>query len=198
VTGTSPPVASPEGSHHRLLGSLQIWRRTRVFLIYAAFVMLVCEGITVFAAHKLVLGYLLIAAALLLVAAAIYWRQRTHYVVLGPEGLRLRSSFKGVELPYDLLRQSRCQPVKDFFNTSDRRDLLTGTLKRLSNRPACILKVAQDREQLLEAGRMLGRATVVDQQLVMLVDDAEGLDKALQARIRRRPPVVSPKPARRR
>jgi hypothetical protein len=103
-----------------------------------------------------------------------------------------------VELPYDLLRQSRCQPVKDFFNTSDRRDLLTGTLKRLSNRPACILKVAQDREQLLEAGRMLGRATVVDQQLVMLVDDAEGLDKALQARIRRRPPVVSPKPARRR
>jgi hypothetical protein len=198
MTGTPKPVASPEGSHHRLIGSVEVWRRSRVFLIYAAFVMLVGEGITLFGAHKLAPQYLLIALAFLLVAAAIYWRQRTHYVVLGADGIRLRSTFKGVELPYELLRQSRCQPVKDFFNTSDRRDLLTGTLKRLSNRPACILKVEQDHAQLLEAGRMLGRATVVDQQLVMLVDGAEGLDKALQARIRRRPPVVSPKPSRRR
>jgi hypothetical protein len=198
VKGTSNPVAGPEGGHHRLIGSIELWRRSRVFLIYAAFVMLAGEGINVFGAHKLDPTYLVIAIAFLLVAAGFYWRQRTHYVALGPEGLHLRSTFKVVELPYELLRQSRCQPVKDFFNTSERRALLTGSLKRLSNRPACILKVEQDHEQLLEAGRMLGRATVVDQQLVMLVDGAEGLDKALQARIRRRPPAASPKLSRRR
>lgn len=198
MKGTASQGASPEGSRHRLIGSVELWRRSRVFLIYAAFVMLVGEGINVFGAHKLAPAYLVIALVLLLVAAAIYWRQRTHYVVLGPDGLHLRSTFRGVELPYELLRQSRCQPVRDFFNTSDRRALLTGTLKRLSNRPACIVKVEQDHEELLEAGKMLGRATVVDQQLVMLVDGAEALDNALQARIRRRPPVASPKPARRR
>ena len=189
-------VASPEGSHHRLIGSLELWRRTRVLLIYAALVLLVGEGINVFGDHRFVPAYIVLAALLLAAAAAIYWRQRTHFVELGANGLRLCANFKAVELPYDQLRQSRCQPVQKFFDTPARRDLLSGTLKRFSSRPACIVKVDQGHEQLLGAGQMLGRGTVVDQELIMMVDGADSLDKALQARIRRRPAAASPKSSR--
>jgi hypothetical protein len=195
VKWASAKVASPEGSHHRLIGSLELWRRTRVFLIYAALVMLVGEGINVFGDHSVVPEYLVTAVVLLAAAAAIYWRQRTHFVELGAEGIRLCANFKSVELAYEQVRQSRCQPVQKFFDTPARRDLLSGTLKRFSSRPACIIKVDQDHERLLVAGHMLGRGTVVDQELIMMVDGAESLDKALQARIRRRPAVGSPKPS---
>jgi len=177
---------------------MEIWRRTRVILIYAALVMLVGEGITVFGGHKFAPSYVAVAVLLLALAAAIYWRQRTHYVEVGQDGLLLHTPFRSEALPYEALRQSRCQPLRVFFDAPTRRDLLTGGLRRFAGTQACIVRAELSHEELLQAGRLLGRRTVLDQDLIMLVEHAEALDRALQTRIRRRPPTAAAKAPRRR
>ena len=191
-------MASVDGARHRVLASMELWRRTRVILIYAAMVMLVGEGITAIGGHKFAPSYLVVALLLLALTAGIYVRQRTHYVAVGPDGLVLHSAFRSEALPYAALRQSRCQPLRVFFEAPTRRELLTGGLKRFASSPACIVRAEQSHDELLRAGRVLGRRTVLDQDLIMLVERAEALDRALQTRIRRRPPVASTKPPRRR
>ncbi|MHB1524796.1 MAG: hypothetical protein ACYCZN_00700 [Candidatus Dormibacteria bacterium] len=198
MSGEAAIVASANGARHRVLASMEIWRRTRVILIYMAVVMLVGEGITVFGGHKFAPSYLAVAILLLALAAGVYLRQRTHYVEVGPDGLVLHSMFRSEALPYDALRQSRCQPLRVFFEAPTRRELLTGGLKRFAGRPACIVRAERSHDELLKVGRVLGRRTVLDQDLIMLVERAEALDRALQSRIRRRPPTASAKPPRRR
>jgi len=200
LSGDSAAAVSPSevGARHRVLASVEVWRRTRVILIYAALVMLVGEGITVFGGHRFAPSYLAVALLLLVLAAAIYWRQRTHYVELSPDRLLLHSGFRSAALPYEVLRQSRCQPLRVFFDAPNRRELLTGGLKRFAGTPACIVRAELSHEELLKIGRLLGRRTVLDQDLILLVEHAEALERALQARIRRRPPVAATKAPRRR
>ncbi len=191
-------TASAVGARHRVLASLEIWRRTRVILIYAALVMLVGEGITVFGGHKFAPSYLAVAVLLLALAAAIYWRQRAHYVEVGQDGLLMHTTFRSEAIPYEALRQSRCQPLRVFFEAPTRRDLLTSGLRRFASTPACIVRAELSHDELLKVGRLLGRRTVLDQDLIMLVEHAEALDRALETRIRRRPPTAAAKTPRRR
>ncbi len=196
-SSVDPKLASGDG-RHKVLVSVEFWRRTRLILLYMAFVMLVGEGITVVKGHVFSPSYVVLAAFLVLLAAAIYWRQRTHYVEVGPEGLVIRSGFKSETISYQNLRQSRCQPLRQFFDAPSRRDLFTGGLRRFSSSPICVVRVELDQAELLRLGKLLGRRTVLDQDLLLLVQGAASLDLALQARIRKRPPTASSRPSRRR
>ncbi len=181
-----------------MLSSVELWRRTRVVLIYVALVILVGEGIVVVEHHQFQPSYLVLAALALVMVGAIFWRQRHHYVELGDDALLLRSNLKTARIPYAQLRQSRCQTLRQFFDAPTRRELLTGGLRRYAETPICVVRVEMDAPALLGLGRLLGRRTVLDQDLVLIVQDAEGLDRGLQARIRKRPPAPAAHAARRR
>jgi len=198
VSSSGGTTSTAIGERHKVLASVEFWRRTRLILIYMAFVMLVGEGITVVKGHVFSPSYVALAAFLVLLAAAIYWRQRTHYVEVGPEALLIRSGFKSEAILYENLRQSRCQPLRQFFDAPSRRDLFTGGIRRFSSSPICVVRVEMDQAELLRIGRMLGRRTVLDQDLLLLVQGAADLDHALQSKIRRRPPAASSRSSRRR
>lgn len=197
MTAPALPPPSEQGTRHRVASSVELWRRTRLIVIYMAVVFLVVEGITVYGHHQFDPSYLVVSAVLLLMAAAIYLRQRTHYVELGPDGLLLRSSFKSAAIPYTLLRQSRCQTLRQFFDAPSRRELLTGSLSRFAGMSACIVRVDLDPAELLQIGRLLGRRTVLEQDLILVVQNAAALDRGLQLRIKKRPPAPAARAARR-
>lgn len=198
MSGDSSADVSQEGMRHRVTSSVELWRRTRVILIYVALVILVGEGIILVEHHLFQPSYVVVAVAVLLMAGLIFWRQRHHYVALGPDGLVVRSNFRTSQIPYSQVRQSRCQPLRQFFEAPTRRELLTGSLRRYAASPVCIVRVEMEPSELLTFGRMLGRRTVLDQDLILIVQDPEQLDRGLQLRIRRRPPAPAVRPTRRR
>lgn len=190
--------AAPGNGRHRLLLTIETWRRTRIFLIYMVVMMVAAELVTSVELHRLDPVYLVAALILLGLLGGVYWRQRAHYVELGAEGLLLRSDFRSAELPYRELRQARCQSVRVFMDSSSRRDLLRGGLRRYADNSVCILRVDREPEEVARLGRLVGRRTVSGQDVVLLVERAEDLERALQTRIRRRPPTASSRGSRRR
>lgn len=197
MTAPSVPAPSDVGARHRVVSSVELWRRTRLIVIYMAVVFLVVEGITVYGHHQFDPSYLVVSVVLLLMAAAIYLRQRTHYVEMGGDGLILRSSFKRMAIPYESLRQSRCQTLRQYFDAPSRRELLKGSLSRFAGLQACIVRVDLDPAELLQVGRLVGRRTVLEQDLILVVQNAAALDRGLQLRIRKRPPAPAARAARR-
>lgn len=193
---SAAPAAT--GVRFGVLASYEFWRRSWWVLAYGILVMLVGEGITFFGHHGIDPSFLLVMFLFVALLVVMDLRQRWHYVELGPEGLVIRRWFRLTEVPYSVLRQSRAQPLRAFFDTPARRQLLTGNLRRYGSSPVCVVRVEVERDQLLEIGRQLGRRTVLDQDLILLVRRAEELDQALHARIRRRPPAPASRASRRR
>lgn len=193
-----PPEQDSELGRYSVMSSVELWRRTRVILIYVGLVILVGEVIVVVEHHEFQLSYVIVALIALLMAALIFWRRRHHYVELGPDGLVLRSNFATAAIPYTQIRQSRCSTLAKFFDAPNRKDLLTGGLKRYGGTPVCIVRVDAEVDQLLRLGRMLGRRTVLDQDLILMVEHPDLLDHKLQPRLRRRPPAPAARPRRRR
>jgi hypothetical protein len=187
-----------QGGRYRVMSSVELWHRTRVILIYVGMVILVGEGIVVLEHHEFQPSYLAVAVIVLLMAGLIFWRQRHHYVELGPDALVLRSNFRTAGIPYSQIRQSRCSTLRQFFDTPTRRELLTGGLRRYAASSVCIVRVDMEPSQLLSLGRMLGRRTVLDQDLILIVQQPDLLDRGLQLRLRRRPPAPAARTTRRR
>ncbi len=193
----SQPAADP-GPRFLLITSYELWRRMWWVLAYGIVVLLVGEGITIYGRHGLDPSFMVVLALFLIILGWLYLRQRWHYVSLASEGLVIRHWFRLTTVPYESLRQSRSQPLGAFFDTPNRRSLLSGSLKRYATSPVCIVRVEMDHDQLLAVGRELGRRTVLDQDLILLVRRADELDRGLRPRIRRRPPAAASRPSRRR
>ncbi len=193
----SQPAAEPE-PRFPLITSYELWRRMWWVLAYGIVVLLAGEGITIYGRHGLDPSFLVVLALFLIILGWLYLRQRWHYVSLTPEGLLIRHWFHLTTLPYESLRQARAQPLGTFFDAPSRRSLLSGSLKRYASSPVCIVRVEMDHDRLLAVGRELGRRTVLDQDLILLVRRADELDRGLRPQIRRRPPAAASRPSRRR
>jgi len=71
-------------------------------------------------------------------------------------------------------------------------------LSALSARtPACLVRLDLDRAEVDRLGRLLGRGTAIDQDLILVVAEAEELEKGLLQRVRPHPAIRASKPARR-
>ena len=195
---TAAPAQTERPPTFAVLTSYELWRRMWWVLAYGILVMLVGEGITIYGHHGVDPSFLLVLALFLIILGWLYLRHHWHYVALMPEGLLIRRWFRLTTVPYESLRQSKVQPLRSFFDTPNRRSLLSGSLKRYAGSPVCIVRVEMDHDQLLTVGRELGRRTVLDQDLILLVRRADELDRGLRARIRRRPPTSAARPTRRR
>lgn len=188
----------PVGTRYPVIASYELWRRMRYMLLYCTVVVLVGEGIAVFGRSGLQPSYLVVAVLFVIIGVVLYIRTRLHYVELGSEGLLLRTPMKLRQLPYADVRQSRSQQMQAYFEAPNRRELFSGSLRRYGGQPICVVRVNTDHELLLQLGRLLGRRTVLDQDLILVVRGADGLDRALHTRIRRRPPAPAARPTRRR
>lgn len=195
---TSPAPQDPVGTRYTVVASYELWRRMRYMLLYCTVVVLVGEGITVFGGAGLEPSYLVVAALFVVIGVALYLRKRLHYVELGNDGLLLRTPLKLRQLPYADIRQSRSQQMRAYFEAPNRRELFSGSLRRYGAQAICVIRVDTDHDLLLQLGRLMGRRTVLDQDLILVVQGADGLDRALHTRIRRRPPAPGARATRRR
>lgn len=193
----STPLAAP-GDRFGVLNSYEFWRRSWWVLAYGILVLLVGEGITLFGHRGVDPSFLLVMLLFVIMLLGLYLRQHWHYVELGSDGLVIRNWFRITEIPFTLMRQSRAQQLAAFFDTPSRRQLMGGRLRRYGASPVCILRLDVAPDQLLAIGRQLGKRTVLDQDLILLVRRADQLDQAVRPRIRRRPPAPASRPSRRR
>jgi hypothetical protein len=63
------------------------------------------------------------------------------------------------------------------------------SLRPFEQSPALVLRLDMDVAEVAKLGKLAGRGTVLDHDLILLVADAQGLDSSLQPQIRRRPPA---------
>lgn len=186
-------LATPDESQprHRLINFTSQWRRTQTMVFYGAAVLLIGTGVTYATSHKFYWDYVLLGALLVLLGFGIRFGSRRYYVQLTPEGLLLNGVFRHQLIPFQEIRQVRSQPLQVLFAAPSRRGLLHRTLRQFGRLPACILRLDLEPAQVAQLGKAAGRGCAVDQDLILLVSDAKGLERDLQSRIRRRPPAAA-------
>ncbi len=185
MTGALP------ATRHHLVADDDLWRRNRLFLGYPALLLLAFTLLGVIVHHVFDPSFLLLAAILGLGAGLVYWRRRTRYVALAPDGLLLQGGLRRCVVAFDQLRLARTQTLGSLYEAPSRRGQLPPTLRRYAARPVLVIRVERDAPALADAARILGRRAVLDRDLVLLVLGAGALEEELAPAIPRRPPPSS-------
>lgn len=188
--GTTLSEGAPAQPRHQLLAFASLWRRTQTMVLYGAGVLVVGTGVTYLDSHRFVLEYLILAAALLLLGVGFHYGARQHYVQLEDDGLRIQGLVRRELVPLAAVRQARTQSLQVLFrNAVDRRERFPRSLRQFERSPVCVVRLDLDPLQVQRLGRVAGRGSAIDQDLILLVADAQQLEQSLQPRIRRRPPA---------
>jgi len=158
-------------------------------LMYGAAVMLIGTGVTYADSHKFDWEFLILGVLLLVLGLGFHFGARRHYVQLTEDGLRLNGLLKHELIPVGEIRQVRTQPLQVLFSAPNRRGLLLRSLRQFERTPACVVRLELEPGQVARLGRWVGRGCAIDQDLILLVADAQELERTLQPRIPRRPPA---------
>jgi hypothetical protein len=165
-----------------------IWRRTRFVLYYSVVVVVVAIGVNYFSHHRLEVAFVILGAAVLVLALLVQLGSGRHYVKVEPEGLRISGLVRSELIPFEVIRQLRLQRLEVLFEAPSRRNRLDRSLRAFRQTQACLARLDLDRGEVYRLGRLLGRGTAVDQDLIFIVARADELEKSLLPRLRRHSP----------
>ncbi|MGH7608636.1 MAG: hypothetical protein ACREOD_01640 [Candidatus Dormibacteria bacterium] len=193
----APPALPPR---YPLLTFAATSRRTQVMLLYGAAVLLIGNLVSYLGdRHQFQIGFVAVAPLVLLVlAVAVRYLTRRHALTVEEEGLRIGSLTRSELVRYELIRLVRVQPLHVVFDAPSRRSQMPRALNSFRDTPACRLRLELDPGEVQRLGRLLGRGTAWDQDLFLLVAQAQELEKLLEPRIRRRQSRHTARPGRRR
>jgi hypothetical protein len=186
-----PSASSTPTSDRRysLLTFAAVWRRTEVMVLLGAVALIVATGVTYFQHHRFESGFVVLAVVLLAFAIPLRFGARRHYVAVEAEGLRISGLFRSTLIPFDLIRQVRVQPLQMIFDVPSRRDRMDRSLRPFRQTPTCLARLSLDQGAVRQLGRILGRGTAVDQDLILIVGQVRELEKSLLEKMRRRTPA---------
>jgi hypothetical protein len=162
-----------------------IWRRTRLVLYYSVVVVAVAIGVDYFGHHQLQIPFVILGAAVLALALLLQLGSGRHYVSVEPDGLRISGLFRSETVPFDAIRQLRLQRLEVLFGAASRRDRLDRSLRVFRHTQACLARLDLSQSDVYRLGRLLGRGTAVDQDLIFIVNRADELEKSLLPRLPR-------------
>ncbi|MGH7611113.1 MAG: hypothetical protein ACREN4_03760 [Candidatus Dormibacteria bacterium] len=172
-------------------------RRVQVMLLYGAAVLIVGTVVTYLGDHQFEPAYPIAAGVLALMVLLLQVASRRHAVTVEAESLRIGGLLSSEEVPFAAIRLVRVQPLHQLFDAPSRRSQLHRSLRAFRDTPACRVRVDLDLDRVQRFGRLLGRGTTLDHDLILLVAQAQELEQLLQSRMRRRP-SASAKAGRRR
>ena len=181
----SPPSSRQAATRYPLLQFEAVWRRTRLVLYYSVVVVVVAIGISYFDHHQLQIPLVILGAAVLALAVLLQLGSGRHYVTVEPEGLRIAGLFRSEMIPFDAVRQLRLQRLEVLFGAASRRDRMDRSLRAFRHTQACLVRLELGPNEVYRIGRLLGRGTAVDQDLILIVSRADELEKSLLPRVRR-------------
>ena len=181
----SSPSGRQEPTRYPLLQFEAIWRRTRLVLYYSVVVVAVAIGISYFDHHQLQIPFVILGAAVLALALVLQLGSGRHYVAIEPDGLRISGLLRSETIPFGAIRQIRLQRLEVLFGAASRRDRMERSLRAFRHTQACMVRLDLSRSEVYQLGRLLGRGTAVDQDLIFIVTRADELEKSLSARISR-------------
>jgi len=160
-------------------------------------VVIIAIGVNYFSHHRLQVGFVILGAAVLLLAIGLQFGAKRHFVVVEADGLRISGLVRSELIPFEVIRQVRVQRLQVVFAAPSRRNRFDRSLRTFSQTPACLVRLDLDRAEVDRLGRLLGRGTAIDQDLILVVAEAEELEKGLLQRVRPHPAIRAGKPARR-
>ncbi|MGB9483279.1 MAG: hypothetical protein WCB86_05220 [Candidatus Dormiibacterota bacterium] len=177
-----------------LLPFVAVWRRTEVVVALAVVVLAVTTGANYVESHRFESELVVLGAILLATYPLLRIGARRHYVAVNTDGLLVSGLLRSSIVPFEAIRQVRVQIVQMIFEVPSRRDRLDRSLRPYRLNSACLARLTWDPSQVGQLGAILGRGTVIDQDIILIVAQARELEQSLQERIRHR----SPAPSRRR
>ena|GEM_PF-2275638 len=175
-------------TRYPLLPFVAIWRRTRFVLYYSVVVVMVAIALDYFGHHQIQIPFVILGAAVLVLALLLQLGSGRHYLKVDPDGLRIYGLFRSEVVPFEVIRQLRVQRLEVLFEAPSRRNRLDRSLRAFRQTRACLAKLDLEREEVYRLGRLLGRGTSVDQDLIFIVARADELEKSLLPRIAGRSP----------
>lgn len=185
--------ASPPGPdkpvRHTLLAFAADWQRSETFVLYSGGVLLIAGLVTYFDSHRFEPGFIAVGALMMVCGLSFRFLGRRHYVDLTPDALVIHGLLRTRSLPLEAIRQVRMQTLQLVFSAPNRKRLMAKSLTRFKESPVLLLRLEVEPAELIALGRAAGRGSVIEPDLMLLVADAQGLEKGLQPRIRRRPPA---------
>ena len=117
--------------------------------------------------------------------AILYTFQRSSYLELGTDGLRLRYGMTSVTIPYAAISRVRRQPLDVAFAAPERRRYRNRFTRRLGGQPAVYIRVDRRQEDLIaQLHRRLGPRFLLGNDIVLPISDSEGFLAAIKPRIR--------------
>ncbi len=188
-------IAAPVARHH-LVADIDLWRRNRVWLLYPAGLLVAFTIVGVVASHVFDPSLAVLAVILAAAAGLVYLRKATRYVAVVPEGLLLRAGRRRFVVPFAQLRLARTQTLASVYEAPSRRGQLPALLRRYAGSQVVVVRIDEGSPALAAATRVLGTRSVVERDLVLLVEEASRLAAALVPAIPRRPPTPSARGAR--
>ena len=178
-------LTPPGGRRFLLLPFAAVWRRTQVMVLLGGVVLLVATGLTYLEHHQFESAFVVLGVILLALAIPLRLGGRRHYVEVEAEGLRISGLFRSTLVPFDAIRQVRVQPLQMIFEVAARRDRMDRSLRPFRLTPTCLARLSLDQATVQLLGRLLGRGTAIDHDLLFIVADAQELEKSLRERVRR-------------
>lgn len=179
---------SSSGQRYAIRYAIERWKDSRWFIAWLVLVLVV---FSVFLRPKgQSLAVLLIPSIEAVVIGAVYLAilfvfQRTSYLEVGTEGLRLRYGLVSLEIPYSAVSRVRRQPLDVAFAAPERRRYRNRFTRRLGPEPAIYLRIDRREEALLaQVGRRLGGRFVLSNDIVLPITDVAGFLNAVKPRIR--------------
>jgi hypothetical protein len=181
-------ISSADEMRYPILPFVAIWRRTRFVLYYSVLVVVVAIAIDYFGHHEIQIPFVILGAAVLALALLLQLGSGRHYLAVESDGLRISGLLRSEVIPFHVIRQLRVQRVEILFEAPSRRNRLDRSLRAFRQTRACLARLDLDREEVYRLGRLLGRGTWVDQDLIFIVARADELEKSLLPRIAGRSP----------
>lgn len=184
VSASSPAVGD---RRYPLLPFVAVWRRTEVVVALAVVVLAVTTGANYVENHRFESELVVLGAILLGTYPLLRLGARRHYVAVGTDGLFVSGLLHSSLVPFGAIRQVRVQLVQMVFEVPSRRDRLDRSLRPYRQNWACLARLTWDPAQVGQLGRVLGRGTAIDQDIILIVAQARELEQMLQERLRHRP-----------
>lgn len=190
--GDDPASLSAVGyRRYPLLPFVAVWRRTEVVVALAVVVLAVATGANYFENHRFESEFVVLGAILLVTYPLLRLGAGRHYVAVATDGLLVSGLLRSSIVPFDAIRQVRVQLVQMIFDVPSRRNRLDRSLRPYRQNSACLARLTWEPAQVGQLGRLLGRGTVIDQDIILIVAQARELEESLQVRLRHRPTLPS-------
>jgi hypothetical protein len=175
---TQPPPRVVE-LRFPLLAFAAVWRRTQLVLGYAVVVVIFAIGVNYFVHHSLELGLVILGGVVVVLVLLLQFGARRHYVVVESEGLRISGLIRSELVPFQVIRQVRVQRLEVIFESASRSHRLDNSLRAFRHIPVCVARLDLDRTRVAQLGRLLGRGTAVERDLILIVARADELERRL-------------------